>query len=480
MKKTNLLLVFCLCFNICLIQAETVILAGVEYNAETLSAQNLQLGVRYTKKRFIDVRSDFKIIAYFLEVDMDNPYLRIEAVVGQDSVTRSVERVTAMAIRKSKPGYDYFAGINADFFDLTTGRPHNGVIVEDQIGTKPTAGPHIAFSGNRPVIDKVSFSGSCVYNGARKYFTDVNRERGNNELIFYNQLNGTTTHTGANGVEVMVQLLQGETWGFNKNMLGRVVRTETDKGNMAIPPGYAVLSGNGTMATYLSQLSVGNEIKINLGMTFNSFGTPQQIRTLLGAQPEGVILNEGVSYEIWAENHPRSGIGYSKDGKKLILCIADGRSTVSQGCYTQELADMMKSMGAWYAVNFDGGGSSAMYIKELGGIVNVPSDGSERAVGNAVFLIASDTPYSSIPEIQQEETELLIYPNPVTDYLIIESGTAMNRGTYELYNLGNQAVQSGALTGNHQTISLANRKAGIYILRINTPENTMVKKIIKQ
>ena len=50
-----------------------------------------------------------------------------------------------------------------------------------------------------------------------------------------------------------------------------------------------------------------------------------------------------------------------------------------------ELADYMRSLGAYHALNFDGGGSSTMIV--LGKIVNAPSDATlEREIGNAVLI----------------------------------------------------------------------------------------------
>jgi exopolysaccharide biosynthesis protein len=51
-----------------------------------------------------------------------------------------------------------------------------------------------------------------------------------------------------------------------------------------------------------------------------------------------------------------------------------------------ELADMMRKLGAWQAMNFDGGGSTTMVID--GVLVNKPSDKEgERAVGNALIIV---------------------------------------------------------------------------------------------
>jgi exopolysaccharide biosynthesis protein len=50
-----------------------------------------------------------------------------------------------------------------------------------------------------------------------------------------------------------------------------------------------------------------------------------------------------------------------------------------------ELADFMRSLGAYQALNFDGGGSSTLIVQ--GVIVNSPSDVTlERGIGNAVLI----------------------------------------------------------------------------------------------
>ena len=85
--------------------------------------------------------------------------------------------------------------------------------------------------------------------------------------------------------------------------------------------------------------------------------------------------------------NPRTMVGVSKDGTTVYLAVVDGRSTSSVGMTCAEEGTFMKGLGAWTALNFDGGGSSTMYVAGLG-VVNVPSDGSERVVGNHLALFA--------------------------------------------------------------------------------------------
>ncbi len=90
------------------------------------------------------------------------------------------------------------------------------------------------------------------------------------------------------------------------------------------------------------------------------------------------------------ERHPRTVVGLSRNRRYLWLVIVDGRTTLSRGMTCNELADLMVDLGAWTALNWDGGGSSALSVSGLG-TVNSPSDGSERVVANHWAVFASGT-----------------------------------------------------------------------------------------
>ena len=89
--------------------------------------------------------------------------------------------------------------------------------------------------------------------------------------------------------------------------------------------------------------------------------------------------------------HPRTALGLSRDQKTLYLVVVDGRSAASVGMTCAELAALLKGLGTWTAFNLDGGGSSTMYVEGLG-VVNQPSDGHERVVGNHLAVFAPKKP----------------------------------------------------------------------------------------
>lgn len=92
--------------------------------------------------------------------------------------------------------------------------------------------------------------------------------------------------------------------------------------------------------------------------------------------------------------HPRTIVGLSKDERILYMVVVDGRSTTSRGMTCPEQGQLMKDLGAWTAISLDGGGSSAMWVRGKG-VVNRPSDGSQRTVANHLAVKARG---SGLPE----------------------------------------------------------------------------------
>lgn len=113
------------------------------------------------------------------------------------------------------------------------------------------------------------------------------------------------------------------------------------------------------------------------------------MREVVSGHP--ILVDEGGPVDsgdpMMAVRHPRTAAGLSKDGKTLILLVVDGRSSASVGMTGPELSGVMIELGSWKALNLDGGGSSAMYIRGEG-IVNHPSDGHERRVSNQLGIHA--------------------------------------------------------------------------------------------
>jgi Ca2+-binding RTX toxin-like protein len=84
--------------------------------------------------------------------------------------------------------------------------------------------------------------------------------------------------------------------------------------------------------------------------------------------------------------HPRTGIGTTADGRLLLVTVDGRRRHHSVGMTLIEFAREFEALGATWALNLDGGGSSTMVVR--GKVVNRPSDRSgERFVSSAILVL---------------------------------------------------------------------------------------------
>ncbi len=95
-----------------------------------------------------------------------------------------------------------------------------------------------------------------------------------------------------------------------------------------------------------------------------------------------------------ATPYPRTAVGIDKEGKTLILLVADGKQPdFSVGLSIRELAEEMVHLGAWQALNLDSGGSSTMVVRNGAGVpvvVNRPSDGHDFPIRLSVERNVAD------------------------------------------------------------------------------------------
>lgn len=86
------------------------------------------------------------------------------------------------------------------------------------------------------------------------------------------------------------------------------------------------------------------------------------------------------------EKHPRTLMGYTQDGKLMVMVVEGRNPGKSEGISLLQAAQLLKDLGCVEALNLDGGGSSCMLIngKET---IWPSSNGVQRPVP-AVFIIS--------------------------------------------------------------------------------------------
>jgi len=232
---------------------------------------------------------------------------------------------------------------------------------------------------------------TCRSTGAVLSAHGVNRPRGTDELIIYTSQFGDNTKTDASGVELVVEMTQP--MGISplpKMAVGTVRKILTDQGATPIPFDHIILSASGSATSaLLANASVGSEIGVSVDVTAQEMPRFDWSDTYTSISGGRALVQNGVAVDnssdhVYASRHPRTAVAYNDTHVFFVVC--DGRSAESRGMSSQELSNfLMSTLGVTNALNLDGGGSSTMVVK--GTVVNVPSDGSERAVGNGLMMV---------------------------------------------------------------------------------------------
>lgn len=223
-------------------------------------------------------------------------------------------------------------------------------------------------------FDFITYGGKLTMGGVTRDVSGIDVERGADNLIVYNRHYGATTKTNEYGMEYTVK---GD----------KVVSIRTN--NSPIPADGYVVSVHGRLKDDYADVKVGDR-----AVLFETLGDSWDgIPDIVGAGPTLVrggevrvtAAEEKFPADIARGRAPRTAFGVTEGGD-YILAVADGRQSHSIGCTLQEMGALMKKFGAVDAINFDGGGSSELVVRNS--VVNRPSDGKERSVSAALALVA--------------------------------------------------------------------------------------------
>ncbi|MEO8335152.1 MAG: phosphodiester glycosidase family protein [bacterium] len=372
--------------------------------SDTLVARRLAPGVEY--RQFIDTRGPF--VMHLVRVDLRRTDIELRQARAQNQL-KGREKVTDMVKRAAVEGTHVLAAVNADFFWLTTGENENNQVIGGEWwkGLKVTDSPYDTYDNahvqlavdarGRPSIERYMLDGTAWAHTVATPIITVNfNPSGNPEgSALYTPRYGESTPLDTARLTAEAPLIAAGRHGDTLIYVRRGAVSASS--GSSIPTDGAVLSAYGTgLRTKEVQAMVdGDTVKVLLTtMPRTPTGAPP--RMIIGGWPR--ILRDGVSVAGDAATvegtisrnaevrHPRTAVGFSRDRATLYILTVDGRSQASVGVTLVELAGIMRRLGAWQAMNFDGGGSTTMVVE--GGLMNVVSDPTgERAVGNALMVV---------------------------------------------------------------------------------------------
>lgn len=377
----QLLLLFSLFF------APTLGLAGVE--RQTTDKQQLTTGILGWS--VTTQTTSGPVTKQILEVDLTAPGVQLLAYPGDGRLyTGEAPDETQMSLRQHR--LPVAASINGDFWSNAGAYRFRPISLHVSDGILGTTSSHrsalMVTPDGRALIARTELEARLELENQTLPLSDINTTATTTGLTLLTSLLGfpipaTTTRP------LVLFSLQTEGPTPNLPALVQVRRTFTtgtpllmtndmfvvwDENRFGQPP------APGTTATLQLRLTGTDEVIVQaIG------GMPRLIADgEISLEADSVI--ETVPQGFSDTRDPRTAVGISEDGRKIWLIVVDGRRPDhSVGFSLQELAEFLLELGAYSAINLDGGGSSS--ITFMGQVLNKPSDGRVRPVTNSFHVI---------------------------------------------------------------------------------------------
>ncbi|MFX0560644.1 stalk domain-containing protein [Tepidibacillus infernus] len=326
-----------------------------------------------------------------IEVDLKNPYIKVDTMVGKEGMTGNKQRPINMAKETGA-----VAAVNGDFFTLAAeGAPFGATIQNGQMITSPgyihSKNALMIDQNGVPFIDRLDFDAEVTTEDGSKFqLYGVNKTQYNSGFRFSGNSHQNRLHMYTDKWNMKNWV--GDALGEYTIVLvenGIVTQMLDNQAVDEIPNGAYLLLGHGEAQVFLKQhVRIGETIQVDFKLN------PDQ-KWLTAIDGSTLLVDEGqkakITYEIKG-NHARTAVGYSQDKRYLYLVTAE-KSKNSVGMTLDELSTFLIHRGVWKAVNLDGGGSTTMVARGLGTFnlsdVTIPQYGVEREVPNALAIFST-------------------------------------------------------------------------------------------
>ncbi|MFC7620163.1 phosphodiester glycosidase family protein [Microlunatus sp. GCM10028923] len=328
-----------------------------------------------------------------LSADLSVPTLELDVEDGGD-VAGSPAPVSEFA-EQSDAGAKgrTVAAVNGDYFDLNRSDAPVGTNISPTDGLR-TAGadPRQAFTlkNGKAAVRELMSAATVRIDGTTEQLRSVNSPSfAKNSIGLFNQVWGDFPVGRLLDADEPVRIVT--------IVAGQVTGNSTDRallgGPLDLPEGGSALVARGTAAERLAGAEVGDAAELTVQASAD-------VDLAVGGDQR--LLTDGEPTDQDQVAAARTAVGVSKDGSRLIVVSIDGRQGDAHGMTIAELTRFMIELGAWNAVNLDGGGSSTLVARPAGTedrtVINRPSDGRERADANAL-VFRSTAPAEPITDV---------------------------------------------------------------------------------
>jgi hypothetical protein len=335
---------------------------------------------------------------HLVEVDPRVCGVELRTVKGREEMIGR-ETTSGIFARFAAETGSVAAMVNADFFRFEPdGVPEGPQVARGEvIAAAGTYGPSVStrFGIPQPVfgvtrsgrifVGEAGLAGQIWGSAGTLPIGRLNAAPGPDSLALFNRFGGSPLPAETGQPRALLRMLTPATAAGDVER-ALVVRVEISDEDLTLSANERALSGAGSAAEWVRQLSAGDTVAWHLGFA----GAPGAVDELVGGFPLLILDGEPVLHRvprIWSPfsigRHPRTAVAVREDGI-VLLVVVDGRQEgYSVGMSLAELTDLLLELGARDALNLDGGGSTTLVTER--GIINRPSDPEERPVANVLL-----------------------------------------------------------------------------------------------
>lgn len=316
--------------------------------------------------------SDGWLRTHILEMDLTNQALSLETLYDSRGI-RHLSSVLSMARKEG-----VVAAINGDFFNWE-GTPLGFTVSDGEVISSPAHDPGLAVlmekTDGTMLFDYLDMHLTITSpQGYEAEIIHINKYHSMESMVLYTSAWGKTTPGSHNNVSELVAVD------------GIVQEIRQDMDGVEVPENGFVLATSTNISTYLvDNFAPGDEIELSYSLTPD----PGKIQNAIGGGSVLVENGKRATFtNVVSGSHPRTAVGVDETGETLYLVTVEGRQAATAGMTQTALADFMISLGAFDAINLDGGGSTTMVAREgtTGElqVVNRLADGALRSVSTAL------------------------------------------------------------------------------------------------
>ncbi|RNF38203.1 phosphodiester glycosidase family protein [Planococcus salinus] len=359
-----------------------------------------------------------------LSVNMNKPYTTIDLGIA-DPFT-SLTTTSDLSRSHSTDQHHIVGAVNASLFTFENGLPtylladgneivNLGVVSTNFNDFMHTPAAFGVTSDNKAKVDEYELSYTVSHNGETAELTSLNRERQRGESILYtSSWPYPTTRTNSTGMEVVVTTASSVNTGyeFGEELTGKVtaIRPYGQYTSATIPAnGFVISAVDKAEVDKIRDIKVGDTVGLTVDVESEWKGSNFMLATgPLLVQDGTVDLSIDLNSPRVTQRTARTAVAVNEDGSNAYFVTVDSAASGSTGMTLIEFANYLKSIGAYNAINLDGGGSTTMVTRKYGDryptLANRPVSGYERKV-SAILEAVSTAPYGQETHIKVSQKQ---------------------------------------------------------------------------